>query len=182
MTKIRSIGLKAIYLGAVAAIGGMPAALTSPGKTFKGTASFNTEANSEQDFYSEEEPSAPEESVSTEAGLATLKWNLMEWDNAELVRLFGGTTKTENVTVDTKTYSVEKYSAPSDIVNVELGVRAISRYNAVIDIPRAKIQARFVWNLTQTDIAQIEITAKVLAPVVDTESPYHIYKLGEPTV
>lgn len=181
MTKIRSIGLKSILLGTVNVAGGMPASLTAAGKTFRGTASFNTEANSEQDFYSEEQPNAPEETVATEAGSVSLKWNLMEWDNAELVRLFGGKTKTENVTVDTKTYSVEKYSAPSDIVNIELGVRAISRYNAVIDIPRAKIQARFVWNLTQTDIAQIEITAKALSPVVDTESPYHIYKLGEPT-
>lgn len=178
--KTRSIGLKQILLAAVVAAGGMPTDLKAAGKTFKGTASFNTEANTTQDFYSEEEPDAPEESVPTEAGLKQIKWNMMEWDNETLILLFGGTKKSAEVTVDGKTYTVEKFVPARSLVSVELAVRAISRFNVVIDIPRAQITARFVWNITQTDIAQIEITAKALAPFGAEDGTYEIYKLGEP--
>lgn len=178
--KTRSIGLKKVLVGSVNPAGGMAALLEQIGKTAKGTASFNTEADTTQDFYSEEEPTAPEESVITEAGLKQLKWNLMEWDNQGLIKVFGGSTKTVDVTIDGKTYEVEKYVSTKNVVKVELSVRAISRYNVVIDIPRAQIIARFVWNMTQTEIAQIEITAKAMAPIGEDDGPYEIYKLGEP--
>lgn len=57
--KTRSIGLKTIQTGTVNPVGGMPEDLKSLGKTFKGTASFNTENDQTQDFYSEENPTAP---------------------------------------------------------------------------------------------------------------------------
>lgn len=178
--KTRSIGLKQIEVGEVKAAGGMSDVLSALGKTYKGTASFTTENDQTQDFYSEESPTAPEESVVTEAGLKQLKWNLMEWDTDALVKVFGGTKKTANVTIDGKTYSVEKYVAPKDAVTIELCIRAVSRYNVVIDIPRAQVTARFVWNMTQTEIAQIEITAKALAPFGPEDGAYEIYKLDTP--
>ena len=104
----------------------------------------------------------------------------MEWNNQALISVFGGSTKTVDVIIDGKTFSVEKYVAAKDTVTIELGVRAISRYNVVIDIPRAQVTARFVWNLTQTEIAQVEITAKAMAPIGADDGPYEIYKLGEP--
>lgn len=180
--KTRSIGLKKAMFGDVNLEGGMPSAenLLQLGNTLKGTASFNTEEDSAQDFYSEENGSTPEESVLTEPGLKQVKLNLMEWDNETLKKVFGGTTKTEDVTVEGKTYSVEKFVAPKDMVTVEMAVRVISLYNVCIDIPRAQVKARFVWNLTRTDIAQIEITAKAMAPIGANDGPYEVYKLGEP--
>ena len=59
-------------------------------------------------------------------------------------------------------------------------MRVVSRYNVVIDIPRAKVVARFVWNLTDGDIAQIEVTATAQAPLGADDGPYEIYVLGEP--
>lgn len=178
--KTRSIGLKKILVGDIGADGAMSSDLKALGKTFKGTASFTTEDDTTQAFYSEEEPSTPEEEVTTEVGLKNLKWNLMEWDNQALIDVFGGSEKTVDVTIDGKTYSVEKYVAPREVVEIEKSIRAISRYDVAIDIPRAKIKAKFVWNLTQTDIAQIEITAQALTPLDDTEGPYSIYKLEKP--
>lgn len=178
--KTRSIGLKKVLFGPVNKSGGMSSDLKQLGKTYKGTASFNTEADNTQDFYSEESPNAPEESVSTEAGLKQIKLNLMEWDNASLAELFGGDVKQATVNIDGKIYKVEKFVAPRDMVTIEMCVRAISRYNVVVDIPRALITARFVWNMTQTDIAQIEITAKAQAPFGDQDGAYEVYKLGEP--
>lgn len=178
--KIRSIGLKAAYFGEVSAEGGMPVDMKQMAKTLKGTASFTTEADSDQDFFSEEEPTVPEETVTTESGLKQIKLNLMEWTNEVLISLFGGSEKEVDVTIDGKTYTVKKYVAPKSNVTVEKSIRVLSRYNVVIDVPRAKISPRFIWNLTQTDIAQIEVTAKVLAPNGANDGPYEIYKLGEP--
>lgn len=179
--KIRSIGLKTALFGDVNAEGGMPAEMKQLAKTLKGTASFNTEANQTQDFYSEEEPEVPEETVVTEAGLKQIKINFMEWDNEVLQSVFGGTVeKSQKVTVDGSTYTVDKYKAPKSTVQIEKALRVISRYNVVIDIPRAKIVARFVWNLTNTDIAQIEVTATAQAPIGENDGPYEIYKLGDP--
>lgn len=180
--KTRSIGLKQVLTGEVAIAGGMPSAMEALGKTFKGTASFTTENDQTEDFYSEENPTAPEESVVTEAGLKQLKWNLMEWDNEGLIKVFGGSEKTGDVKIGDKTYKAEKYVAPKDVVTVEMAIRAISRYNVVIDIPRAQVTARFVWNMTQTEIAQIEITAKAMSPHGAEDGPYEIYKLGDPVV
>lgn len=110
-----------------------------------------------------------------------VKLNFLEWDNDTLKEVFGGTVSTaEDVTIDGKTYSVTKYHAPCDIVTVRKAVRVISMHGVVIDIPNAQVNARFVWNLTRTDIAQIEVTAKALAPIGKNEGPYAIYKLGEP--
>lgn len=178
--KIRSIGLKAAYFGEVLAAGGMPEDMKQMAKTLKGTASFTTEADSEQDFFSEEEPTVPEETVTTESGLKQIKLNLMEWTNEVLISLFGGSEKSADVTIDGKTYAVKKYVAPKSIVTVEKSIRVLSRYNVVIDVPRAKITARFVWNLTQSDIAQIEVTAKTLSPNGEEDGPYEVYKLGDP--
>ena len=116
----------------------------------------------------------------TEAGLKQIKLNFMEWDNDVLVTVFGGTTVTEDVTLEGVTYNVEKYKAPKSTVQVEKAVRVISRYGVVIDVPRAKIVARFIWNLTNTDIAQIEVTATAQAPIGENDGPYEIYRLGEP--
>jgi hypothetical protein len=180
--KIRSIGLKKALFGDINPAGGMPTTMKQLARTMKGTASFVTEADSTSDFYCEEEPAAPVESVPNEAGLKQAKMNLLEWDNDTLKSIFGGTVSEtpEDVTIDGKTYSVTKYKAPRDIVIVKKALRMISLHNVVIDIPVAQITARFVWNLTRTDIAQIEVTAKALAPIKESDGIYEVYKLGEP--
>ena len=179
--KTRSIGLKVAQFGDVNPEGGMPAVMKRLARTLKGTASFTTEADTTTDFYCEEEPAAPVESVGNEPGLKQVKLNFLEWDNDTLKEVFGGTVSdAEDVTIDGKTYSVTKYQAPRDIVTVRKAVRVISMHDVVIDIPNAQVTARFVWNLTRTDIAQIEVTAKALAPIGENDGPYAIYKLGEP--
>lgn len=181
-TKTTSIGLKKALFGDVNPQGGMPTEMKQLARTLKGTASFTTEADTTTEFYCEEEPAAPVESVPDEPGLKQIKLNFMEWDNEVLKTVFGGTIeKSTSVTVEGKTYTVDKYQAPRDIVTVRKAVRVISKHNVVIDIPVAQVTARFVWNLSSKEIAQIEVTAKALAPVGETDGPYAIYKLGTPT-
>lgn len=179
--KTRSVGLKKAYFGEVNPAGGMPTEMKQLAKTLQGTASFNNDADTTQDFYSEEEPFAPEESVVTTPGLKYIRLNFMEWDNNVLVALFGGEiAKSQKVTIEDKTYTIDIYKAPKETVQVEMAVRVISLYNVVIEIPRAKVTARFVWNLTRTEIAQIEVTATAQAPIGASDGTFHIYKLGDP--
>nr|DAJ84689.1 MAG TPA: hypothetical protein [Caudoviricetes sp.] len=179
--KTTSVGLKMALFGDVNPAGGMPTEMKRLARTLKGTASFTTEADTTTDFYCEEEPAAPVVSVANEPGLKQVKLNFLEWDNDVLKEMFGGTVSAaEDVTIDGKTYSVTKYQAPRDIVTVHKAVRVISPHNVVIDIPNAQVTARFVWNLTRTDIAQIEVTAKALAPIGEEEGPFAVYQLGEP--
>lgn len=181
--KIRSVGLKKALFGDINPDGGMPAELKQLAKTLKGTASFSTEADTVTSFYSEEEPTVPEETVASETGLKQIKLNFMEWDNDVLVDIFGGSVaKAQEVTIDGKKYTVDKYKAPKEVVQIEKAIRVISRYNVVIDIPRAKILARFVWNLAADQIAQIEVTATVQASAGADDGAYEVYKLGNPTV
>lgn len=180
--KTRSIGLRKALFGDVNPAGGMPADMRQLARTLKGTASFTTEADTIQDFYCEEEPAAPVDSAPNEPGLKQIKLNFMEWDNETLAEVFGGKVSAapEDVTIDGKTYSVKKYIASTDLVTVKKAVRVISGHDVVIDVPHALVTARFVWNLTRTDIAQIEVTAKALAPVGENDGIYSVYKLGEP--
>ncbi|WP_348725958.1 hypothetical protein [Parabacteroides goldsteinii] len=178
--KTRSVGLKKALFGDINPEGGMPTEMKQLAKTLKGTASFTTEADTVTNFYSEEEPAIPEETVASEAGLKQVKLNFMEWDNEVLKSLFGGTVEPGEVTIDGVTYEVEKFKAPKGVVQIEKALRVISRYNVVIDIPRAKILARFVWNLAADQIAQIEITATATSSSGEDDGAYEIYKLGKP--
>ncbi len=179
--KERPTGLRKALFGDVPAAGGMPEELVQLGRTYKGTASFTTEADTVQDIYCEEEPASPMVSLASEPGIKQVKLNLAEFDNESLIAVLGGTEgAAEDVTIDGKTYSVKKYNAPSDMAQIEKSVRIITRNDNVIDIPRALVTARFQWNLTSNEIAQIELTAKILAPTGANDAPYSIYKLGEP--
>lgn len=87
---IRSVGLKAALFGDVNKEGGMPAEMKQLARTMKGTASFTTEADTVTNFYCEEEPTVPVETVASETGLKQVKLNFIEWDNDVLVEVFGG--------------------------------------------------------------------------------------------
>lgn len=120
--------------------------------------------------------------MASETGLKQVKLNLMEWDNDVLVEVFGGSiAKAQEVTIEGKKYTVDKFKAPRDVVQIEKALRVLTRYNVVIDIPRAKILARFIWNLAADQIAQIEITATAMSSASEEDGAYEIYKLGEPT-
>lgn len=127
--KTRSIGLKKILVGNVPSAGGMPPEdeMVQLGRTLKGTANFATEQDTTKDFYCEEEPAAPVESVTTAYGLKNLTFNILEWDNDALQRIFGGSVREEaGGMVDGEARSLEKYIPPRDTVTIEQSVRVIT--------------------------------------------------------
>ena len=174
--KTRSIGLTMILFGDVVSGGGMPTTMDPLARTLKGTANFTTEPDTTADFFCEEYPDAPEESVVSEKGLKNLVFNMMEWDNDVLIEVFGGTTKTATITdAEGNTHSVDKFVPPKEYVEIEKALRALTPYKVGFDIPRAKIMARFMWNLTRTEIAQIEVTARAMSPDGASDGAYEVY-------
>lgn len=154
-------------MGDIAIDGGMGTVLTALGSTFRGTANFTTEEDTITDFWSEENPIAPEESVVSEPGLKQVQWSLIDIDPANMQRVFGG-----EVTGD-------RWDAPRDIIELEQSIEIHTAYDVLIEIPRAKVTARIVWNLTRTEIAQVAITARILIPSKADEPPFSIDKFEE---
>lgn len=159
---LRSIGLKSIKMGDIEADGGVSLAMTALGVTFKGSASFTTEEPTYQEFYSEENPGTPEESIVSEEGLKQIKFNIMDFDPAVLTRLFGGTT------------AVNKWSAQRETFELEQSVEIVTAYDVRIIATRCKVSSRILWNLSRTEIAQIEVTCRILTPEKVGEAPYSI--------
>ena len=172
--KIRSVGLSAILFGDVTDGGAkMPDEMKQLARTLKGTATFTTEQDQTQAFFCEEEPDAPVESVISEKGLKNLTFNILEWDNAVLQTLFGGKEVDGKIKDLSGTdHNVKKFIPPKDYVEVEKAIRVLTPYKVGFDIPRAKILARFQWNLTRTEIAQIEVTAHCMTPDGDDSGTY----------
>lgn len=133
--KTTSVGLKAVLFGDVNPNGGMPTVMKQLARTFKGSASFTTEADTVTNFYCEEEPTVPVETVASENGLKQIKLNFIEWDNDTLKEVFGGEVVPGEVTIDGKTYTVEKFKAPRDVVEIEKALRVLTRFNLVIVSP-----------------------------------------------
>jgi len=175
--KIRSVGLSAILFGDVTDGGAkMPEEMKQLARTLKGTATFTTEQDQTQEFFCEEEPDAPVESVISEKGLKNLTFNILEWDNAVLKTLFGGKEVDGKIKdLSSTEHNVKKFIPPKDYVEVEKALRVLTPYKVGFDIPRAKILARFQWNLTRTEIAQIEVTARCMAPDGDDSGTYEVF-------
>jgi hypothetical protein len=180
MSKIHSIGLAKITVGAVGNnTDSMPTAMEQLGRTFKGSAQLTSDDDTVTDFFVEEEED-PIDSVVSQKGSTKLTFSVAEWDADSLVKIFGGTKKTGTKTIDGKTYNaVESYIAPSEQVQKEMAIRVISLLDVVVDIPRAKVTAKFTWNLARTELAKIDITAKILSPA--SGGPFTTYKLPPAT-
>lgn len=166
--EVRSIGLKSIKMGDIAPDGGMGTELTPLGVTYRGTAQFTTEENTTHEFWSEETAFVPEESITSEKGITQLRWNIINLEADALRRILGGT----------KSAVDQFWEAPRDIVETEQSIEVITASDVKLEIVRAKIIARFVWNLTRTDIAQVEITARVLTPLKADTPPYRLGKIA----
>jgi hypothetical protein len=176
---IYSIGLKKVLVGNVAeSISAMPAAMGALGRTYKGTASFETTQQATKNDFFVEEQEAPAISAVSQAAVKAVKFSVIEWDNASLQKVFGGSIKTENVTIEGKTYNgVEKYVPPAKTVQKEMSVRVLSANGVVLDVPRAAVKADFNWPLTGTEIAKVEIELTLLAPT--SGGTYALYALPE---
>ena len=86
----KSIGLKSIFMGSVAADGGMGTALSDVPATVSDTASITTEEGSKTDFKIEQSD-APFYFIESDPGKQVVAWSFYDVSLDTIARFFGGT-------------------------------------------------------------------------------------------
>lgn len=163
MSKV-AVGLKTLKMGAIAGDGGMGATLTTVGYTVADTCTLTTEEGQTTDFKVEEQDD-PIYSIVSEKGKRTLNWSIYDVDVDVLVLFFGG-TKTVG--------PPDVWDAPASEAELEKSIEIVTKNDWKVEIPRAKIVAKFQWNFQKTKLAQIDITATILVPTKANTAPIKI--------
>lgn len=169
MSELLSIGLTHIKIGAIAGDGGMGTALASVGNTYEGTCTLTQEDSEMTEFYAEEVDDPIE--VMSKKGKTILEWAIVDWTPSTLVTVLGGT-------VD-GTGSAAKWSAPSDIPDIEKSIQILTKKDVLIEIPRAKIEGKLDANFSKKEIALVRIKATVLTPTKEAEAPIYVSEYTE---
>jgi len=149
-----SYGLTSFKIGAV---GSAPGDLTEVGSTVKGSFTIEGTEGSFNDFFIEENPSAPYERTINEYPSLQLSGECYDVDPETAVLLMDGV-------VDTTTPGVVKYTPPTTFTPKEVTAQAISAKGLVFNIPRLQINARPVFKFGTDELAKIVYTGKALLP------------------
>lgn len=119
------------------------------------------------DIEAEQVPAAPVLSLLQKNGTIAPQFNLIQLDVNNLQTVMGGTVEGK------------KWSAPTGLVSVTDSVKITTQSGAVIDIPKATVQANLDGNLTLSEVSKVKVTLKVLTPD-GGGSPYSIDYTGTP--
>lgn len=164
MARKYGLGLVTIEMGDIAGDGSMGTSLTAVGDTVQGTAQLTQEDGTNTDFNIEEEDD-PILTLQTVKGKITLAWSCYNVSSDTLVKFFGGT-----VVVGPP----EKWEAPASIPELEQSIKLTDKRGNIIEIVRAKVNAKFNWSFTKDKLAQIDLTASILTPTAADTPPYTI--------
>lgn len=144
-----SYGLASFKIGPV---GTLPAALTAVGSTVKGSFTIEGTEGSFNDFFIEENPSAPFDRTINEYPSLELTGETYDVDPDTAVLLMGGTT------------AAGVYTPPTTFAAKEVAAQATSAKGLVFNIPRMQIVARPVFRFGTDELAKISYTGKALLP------------------
>lgn len=157
------IGLKNLYIGAIAGDGGLGTSLDPVLYSVIDTPVFNIPEGETTDFPIEESDT-PYFSKST-PGVPTFTLSIYGLSAAVLAKHFGGTAVVGATSADPDTWE-----APAQIPTFERSMVAEHTQGGYLAITRASITATIDWNFQKNKLPQINIVAKVLTPT----------KVGEP--
>lgn len=149
-------GITSIKLGTPTAGNGMSASLAALGKTYKGTAKISFPEASITEKYNEEDDD-PFLTLK-KANAKTFEWEIYDFDNANMVLLFGGTAVAG---------PPKGWTSPAAQPDVFQSVEITDKNGATIKIPYADIVASMDATFDSEDVARIKIKATVLAPDSD---------------
>lgn len=166
MSEVRSIGLKHIKIGDIAGDGGMGTGLTILGVTYQDTAEL-TQGDPELTEIFSEENDDPEEVIETKAS-KSVKWSIMNFDPAQMVRVLGGTSLNGS------------WNAPTVMDPIEMSIEILSKNDFKIEIPRAKIVAKLNMQFRKKGVTLIDIEAKILTPTKANTPPITTTKVSTP--
>ena len=154
MAERRLIGVSAIKIGDIAADGGVATTFAALGVTYKDTAELMQEEG-EEFIHECEEMDDPIEVIPTK-GKTTLKWGIVDFTPATLVKVLGGTA--------TGVAPADKWEAPDSASIIEKSVEITDKRGAKITFPRVSLKANINYKLAKSGIAQVLLTGTVLQP------------------
>ncbi len=159
-----AIGLKNLYIGDIAADGGMGDSLDPVSYSVEGTPVLNFEEGEKTDFNIEES-NDPYFSI-TNPGNKVLTLSIYGLSPAVLYKYFGGTLTPGATSADP-----DVWEAPLLFPELEKSIGAEHKQGGHLKIPRAKISALAVWNFQKAALPQIDLTITVLTPTKEGEKP-----------
>ena len=169
-TKIYTLGLSAIKMGAIANDGGMGETLATLGYTKADSCTFEQDDPEVTDFNAEEVDD-PVVSIA-KAGKINFNFELMNPDIDVMVDLFGGTKDETNG---------EKWNAPEKMPVIEKSVQIEPDQGFIFKIPRMKIVAKIVGGFSSTGMMTISVNCTVLQPTKVGESKLSLEKMQDVT-
>lgn len=166
-TKIYTLGLSAIKMGAIASDGGMGATLATLGYTKADSCTFEQDDPDVTDFNAEEVDD-PVISIA-KAGKINFNFELMNPDIDVMVDLFGGTKDETNG---------EIWNAPEKMPVIEKSVQIEPDQGFIFKIPRMKIIAKIVGGFSNTGMMTISVNGTVLQPTKTGVSKLSLEKMS----
>ena len=170
MAEKRSIGIKTLKMGAIAVDGGMGTSLALIAKTYRDSAELIQEDPEITDIECEEDDD-PVESLE-KLGVRTLKFSIMDYDPATLVKVLGGTVTGAGTTGDPYVWN-----APTTPPNIEQSIEIESKTGVKFEIVRGKVMAKLNARLVKNGVALVDVTAKILTPTKAETAPLKITKI-----
>lgn len=164
MAEKRSIGISTLKIGAIAGDGGMGTTLAAVGVTYRDSAELVQDDADVTPIECEESDDPTE--VIEKLGNRTLRWSIMDYKPATLVKVLGGTVTGAGTSVDPFVWN-----APTTSPNIEQSIEIVSKTGFKIEIPRAKVMAKLNAKLVKNGVALVDIQAQVLTPTKTGVAP-----------
>lgn len=167
MAGLINIGVGEIAIGAIAADGGMGTTLAPLGYTEEGSAAINMDDPTETEFNVEELDTPIH--IESKAGKIALAFKIANPDEDTLVSVFGGTK--------TGTGATAVYSWPLTPVSIERSIKFTPKQGIGLNIPRAKITAKFSSEIGRAALLGVEVTGTVLQPTKAATSAISTFRV-----
>lgn len=152
-------GIKSVKLGIPTDLETMPATLDNFSETVKGSFTLaETEATTID--AETEESIAPIGSITDKEAVLEGTWKTFDYTPAMLAMVKGGTAT-----------GAASWKAPAAPVNIEKALKITTTVDAVLNVYKAKIVARFTGVMSKTGFSEIEIKFKALSPATGL-APY----------
>lgn len=133
----------------------MPETLTAWSPTVEGSCTV-VESDPQTKEIKSEESVAPEYEIKIEEGSLEIKWKSFDMTPANLAIVKGGTS------------TATKYTAPGTLTLINLALQINAKdadgNNVKFNVFKASIKAKIDGVLTRTDVLQVSVSAKALAP------------------
>lgn len=164
-----NIGVAEIAIGAIAVDGGMGTTLAPLGFTEEGSAAINMDDPTETEFRVEEINTPIW--VETTPGNISIAFTVSDPNEDTLVAVMGGTkTGTGEDTV---------YDYPSESVSIERSIKITPRKGMGLNIPRAKITAKFSSEIGRAALMRVEVSGRILQPTKADTAPFSTFRVTE---